>query len=120
MPSVRQLAHRPMQAFLYNMVLLHTHTHTHTHTHNTAHGTPHHTTPHRPAVALPGAQYAPLHGAIHRGCPEHASNSVVVGHALKRSLVAFAEAQRQQSLREIKRRALWRSQETRNLRRTPE
>ena len=30
-PPVRQLAHRPMQAFLYNMVLLlYTHTHTHT------------------------------------------------------------------------------------------
>jgi hypothetical protein len=37
-PSVRQLAHRPMQAFLYNMVLLlHTHTHTHTHTHARTH-----------------------------------------------------------------------------------
>ena len=30
MPSVRQLALRPMQAFLKNIVLLFTHTHTHT------------------------------------------------------------------------------------------
>ena len=30
MPSVEQLAHRPMQAFLYNVVLLLHHTHTHT------------------------------------------------------------------------------------------
>ena len=43
-------------------------------------------------------------------------NPAAVEHALKRSLTALGEAQRQQSLREIKRRA----QETRNLRRTPE
>ena len=47
-------------------------------------------------------------------------NSVAVGHALKRSLLALGEAQRQQSLRDIKRWALRRTQETRNLRRTPE
>ena len=34
--------------------------------------------------------------------------------------MALGEAQRQQSLRDIKRRALRRTQETRNLRRTPE
>ena len=45
---------------------------------------------------------------------------MAVGHALKQSVVALGEAQRQQSLREIKRRFLRRSQETRNLRRTPE
>ena len=47
-------------------------------------------------------------------------SSVAVGHALKRSLVALGEGQRQQSLQEIKRRFLRRSQETRNLRRTPQ
>ena len=46
--------------------------------------------------------------------------SVTAGHALKRSLVALGEAQRQQSLRGVKRRALRRRQETRNLKRTPE
>ena len=47
-------------------------------------------------------------------------NSVAVGHAFKRSLVALGEAQRQQSLRDLKRRALRCTQDTRNLRRTPE
>ena len=46
--------------------------------------------------------------------------SVAVGHVLKRSFMALKEAQRQHSLREIKHRFLWQSQETRNLRRTPE
>ena len=46
--------------------------------------------------------------------------SVTAGHALKRSLVALGEAQRQQSLRGVKRRALRRKQETLNLKRTPE
>ena len=44
-----------------------------------------------PVGAISGAQYAPLHGAIHRGGPRH-GNSVVVGHTLKRSLVALGEA----------------------------
>ena len=47
-------------------------------------------------------------------------NSVAVGHALKRSLVALGEAQRQQSLRDIKRWALRCTQETGNLQHTPE
>ena len=46
--------------------------------------------------------------------------SVTAGHALKRSLVALGEAQRQHSLRGVKRRALRRKQETLNLKRTPE
>ena len=41
MPSVRQLAHRPMQAFLYNMVVVLSHQNTHIHTYTQA-------TPHRP------------------------------------------------------------------------
>ena len=45
---------------------------------------------------------------------------VTAGHALKRSLVALGEAQRQQSLWGVKCRALPRRQETRNLKRTPE
>ena len=44
--------------------------------------------------------------------------SVSVGHTLKRSLVPLGEAQCQQSLREVKRRCLRRTQETRDLRRT--
>ena len=67
---------------------------------------PHHTAPHRTAP--------------HNTTPQLLGNPVAVEHALKRSLVALGEAQRQQSLREIKRRSLRRSQETRNLRRTPE
>ena len=47
-------------------------------------------------------------------------SSVTAGHALKRSLLALGEAQRQQSLRGVKRRALRRMQETRNLKRSPE
>ena len=46
--------------------------------------------------------------------------SVTAGHALKRSLVALKEAQRQHSLSGVKRRALRRKQETLNLKRTPE
>ena len=44
----------------------------------------------------------------------------MVGHTLKRSLVALGEAQRQQSLREFRRQCLQRSQETKDRRRTPE
>ena len=47
-------------------------------------------------------------------------NSVAVGHTLKRSLVVLGEARRPQSLRDNKRGALRRPQETRNLRRTLE
>ena len=46
-------------------------------------------------------------------------NSLAVGRTLKRSLVALGEAQRQQSLRDIKRRALRRTLETGNLQHTP-
>ena len=46
--------------------------------------------------------------------------SVTVGHTLKSSLVALGEAQCQQSLRGIQRRALRHTHETRNLKRTPE
>ena len=46
--------------------------------------------------------------------------SVSVGHALKRSLVALGEAQSEQGLKEIRRWSLRCSQETKDLRRTPE
>ena len=42
------------------------------------------------------------------------------GHALKRSLVALGEAHRQQSVREVRRRCLRRSQETKDLQHTLE
>ena len=45
---------------------------------------------------------------------------MAVGHALKRGLVALREAQRQESLREIKRRTLRRTQEMMNLQPTSE
>ena len=45
---------------------------------------------------------------------------MVVHDALKRTLVALGEAQYRQSLRQMKSWFLWRSQETRNLRRTLE
>ena len=71
-------------------------------------------------AAHPVAQYAPLGGAVTAAAQSMLGSSVAVGHVLKQSLVALGEAQRQQSLREIKRRFLWRYQETGNLRRTPE
>ena len=52
--------------------------------------------------------------------PNMLGTAVMAGNALKQSLLALGEAQRQQSLRGINHRALPRVQETRNLRRTPE
>ena len=59
-------------------------------------------------------------GAIHRGSQSVLGSCVAVGSVLKPSVLALGEAQRLQSLREIKDRFHCQSKETRNLRCTPE
>ena len=71
-------------------------------------------------MLFPAHSMLPSVGRFTAAAQSMPGNSVAVGHALKRSLVALWEAQRQQSLREIKHRFLRRSQEARNLHRTPE
>ena len=73
-----------------------------------------------PQLPFPARGMLPSVGRFTAAARNMLGNTVAVGHALKRSLVALVEAQRQQSLREIKHRTLRWSQETRNLRRTPE
>ena len=73
-----------------------------------------------PQHPFPAQSMLPSVGRFTRMAQDVLGTSVTAGHALKRSLVALGEVQRQQSLREIKRRALRRSQDTGNLKRTPE
>ena len=73
-----------------------------------------------PQQPFPARNMLPSVGRFTVTAQNMLGTSVTVGHALKRSLVALGEAQCQQSLRGIKRRALRRVQETRNLKRTPE
>ena len=72
-----------------------------------------------PQPPFPARSMLPSVGQFTAAAQSMLGNSVAVGHTLKRSLVALGEARRQQSLRDIKRRALRRTQETRNLRRIP-
>ena len=73
-----------------------------------------------PQQPFPARSMLPSVGRFTVAAQDMLGTSVTVGHALKRSLVALGEAQRQQSLRGIKRKALRRAQETKNLKRTPE
>ena len=73
-----------------------------------------------PQPPFPARSMLPSVGCFTATAQSILGNSVAVGHALRRSLVALGEAKRQQILREIERRALRRTQETRNLRCTPE
>ena len=73
-----------------------------------------------PQQPFPARSMLPSVGRFTLAAQDILDTSVTVGHALKRSLVALGKAQRQQSLRGIKRRALRCAQETRNLKRTPE
>ena len=65
-----------------------------------------------PTRAVPGAQHAPLDEAGSAMAQNMLRGCVTVGHVLKRSLVVLGEAQRQQSLREIRRRCLRQPRET--------
>ena len=73
-----------------------------------------------PQQPFPARSMLPTVGRFTMMAQSILGTSVTAGHALKRSLVALGEAQRQQSLRGVKRRALRRRQETLNLKRTPE
>ena len=73
-----------------------------------------------PQQPFPARSMLPSVGRFTMTAQSILGTSVTAGHALKRSLVALGEAQRQQSLRGVKRRALRRVQETGNLKRSRE
>ena len=73
-----------------------------------------------PQHPFPARSMLPSVGRFTETAHNILGTSVTAGHTLKRNIVASGEAQRQQSLRGIKRRALRRVQETRNLKRSPE
>ena len=72
-----------------------------------------------PQLPLPARSKLLSVGRFNRATRNTLRNSLAVGQALRRSLVALGEGQREQSLREIKCWSLRRSKETQKVQYTP-